>query len=197
MSYSGSPSDQQRFLRITEIMYDPAAGGAVGNEEYEYIELKNVGTATLSLQGAKFTDGILFAFPNISLPANGYVVIVKNQAAFASRHIVPASVQVLGPYDGRLSNSGEKIKLEDSTNSTILEFTFRDDWCQITDGQGFSLTIVNPANPDINSWGEKDSWRASAFYGGSPGWYDTGIVPEPGSVVINEVLAHSHAEASE
>jgi len=197
MSYPGSPSDQQRFLRITEIMYNPAAGGAVGNEEYEYIELKNVGTATLSLQGAEFTDGILFAFPNISLPANGYAVIVKNQAAFASRHIVPAGVQVLGPYDGRLSNSGEKIKLEDSTNSTILEFTFRDDWWETTDGQGFSLTVVNPANPDINSWGEKDSWRASAFYGGSPGWDDTGIVPEPGSVVINEVLAHSLAEASE
>ncbi len=35
------------------------------------------------------------------------------------------------------------------------------------------------------------------FYGGSPGWDDTGIIPEPGSVVINEVLAHAHADASD
>ena len=197
MSYPGSPSDQQRFLRITEIMYNPAEGGAFDNEEYEYIELKNIGAVPLSLNGVKFTDGILFVFPNISLPANGYVLVGKNRAAFTSRHAVPDGVQVLGPYAGWLANSGEGIKLEDSTNSTILQFTFEDAWRKITDGGGFSLTVVDAANPDLDSWGEKDSWRASAFYGGSPGWDDTGIIPEPGSVVINEVLAHSHAEAAD
>jgi hypothetical protein len=35
MSYAGSPSDQQRFLRITEIMYNPTEGGDFDNEEYE------------------------------------------------------------------------------------------------------------------------------------------------------------------
>jgi hypothetical protein len=35
------------------------------------------------------------------------------------------------------------------------------------------------------------------LYSGSPGWDDAGLVPEPGSVVINEVLAHSHAEAAD
>jgi len=197
VTYPGNPSDQQRYLRFTEIMYNPDEGGAYDNEDYEYIELKNIGTAPLLLAGVKFTEGISFSFPDISLAAGGYVVVVKNQAAFASRCTVPAGVQVLGPYDGRLSNSGENVKLEDSTNSTILEFGYGDAGREITDGQGFSLTIVNPANPDINSWGEKDSWRASAFYGGSPGWDDTGIIPEPGSVVINEVLAHAHADASD
>lgn len=61
-----------------------------------------------------------------------------------------------------------------------------------TDGDGFSLTILDPDNHDPNSWDEKDSWRASAFVGGSPTWDDTGILPDPGSVVINELLAHSH-----
>jgi len=29
-----------------------------------------------------------------------------------------------------------------------------------------SLTIINPANSDTNSWAYKDSWRASAYVGG-------------------------------
>ncbi|MHC4745540.1 MAG: LamG-like jellyroll fold domain-containing protein, partial [Planctomycetota bacterium] len=47
----------------------------------------------------------------------------------------------------------------------------------------------------MERWGDKDSWRASAYVGGSPGWDDSGIVPNPGAVVINEIMAHSHAEA--
>ncbi|MBN1818401.1 MAG: lamin tail domain-containing protein, partial [Sedimentisphaerales bacterium] len=35
-------------------------------------------------------------------------------------------------------------------------------------------------------------WRLSAQRHGSPGTDDTGQVPEPGAVVINEVLSHSH-----
>ncbi|MBN2272229.1 MAG: lamin tail domain-containing protein, partial [Sedimentisphaerales bacterium] len=46
-------------------------------------------------------------------------------------------------------------------------------------------------------WGEKDSWRASAYSGGSPGRDDSGIVPNPGEIVINEVLAHSHGIAAD
>ncbi|MBN2269174.1 MAG: lamin tail domain-containing protein [Sedimentisphaerales bacterium] len=41
-------------------------------------------------------------------------------------------------------------------------------------------------------WNAKDSWRPSAYPLGSPGWDDSGIVPNPGDVVINEVLAHAH-----
>jgi hypothetical protein len=44
-----------------------------------------------------------------------------------------------------------------------------------------------------NPWDEKSSWRLSAARLGSPGTDDTGQVPEPGAVVINEVLSHSHA----
>jgi hypothetical protein len=41
-------------------------------------------------------------------------------------------------------------------------------------------------------WDDKSYWRPSATKGGSPGTGDGGIVPELGSVVINEVLSHSH-----
>ncbi|MBN1391858.1 MAG: lamin tail domain-containing protein, partial [Sedimentisphaerales bacterium] len=34
-----------------------------------------------------------------------------------------------------------------------------------------------------------------AYIDGSPGWDDSGIIPNPGAIVINEVMSHSHAEA--
>lgn len=45
------------------------------------------------------------------------------------------------------------------------------------------------------SWSDKDMWRPSAVYGGTPGRGETAQeqLPLPGSIVINEVLAHSHA----
>ena len=193
VTYQGDPSDQQKYLRITELMYNPAEGDVFDSQEYEYIELKNIGTAPLPLTGVKFTDGISFNLPGITLAAGGYIVVVKNQAAFTSRYIVPADVQVLGPYDGQLSNSGENIKLEDSTNSTILEFDYEDGWYDITDGMDFSLTTIDPASAEPNQWDSKSSWRPSANPGGSPGWDDTEQIPVLGEVVINELLAHSHA----
>jgi hypothetical protein len=44
----------------------------------------------------------------------------------------------------------------------------------------------------VNSWGKKDSWRASAYVNGSPGWDDSGIIPNPGAIVVSEVMSHSH-----
>jgi hypothetical protein len=194
LTYPGNPSDQQRYLRITEMMYhpsDPCDGGIYRSEEYEYVELKNIGTAPLSLEGVKFTEGILFDFPNIDLPAGAHIVVAKNQDAFSSRHVLPPSILVLGPYEGQLSNRGERIKLEDYTNSTILEYSYKDGWYDITDGEGFSLTLIDPVNAELDNWDQKDSWRTSAYLGGSPGADDSGFIPGPGAVVINELLANS------
>ena len=121
------------------------------------------------------------------------MVVVKNLAAF--EHQYGTGVNIAGQYTGSLENAGERIRLEDALGQTILDFEYRDGWREITDGNGFSLTIINPADPNINHWGQKDYWRASVYWGGSPGWDDSGILPNPGDVVINEVLAHSHAAA--
>ncbi|UCF16178.1 MAG: lamin tail domain-containing protein, partial [Phycisphaerales bacterium] len=67
----------------------------------------------------------------------------------------------------------------------------------IADGEGFSLTAIDPGEPDTFAWGEKDFWRASANSGGSPGRDDSGLVPDPGAVVINEIMARPHDNASD
>jgi hypothetical protein len=176
-------------LRITEIMYNPPEP----NEEF--IELKNIGSETINLNLVSFTDGINFTFPNVELAAGQYTVVVRNRSVFEARH--GRNINIAGQYSGRLDNAGERITLEDTIGRTILDFSYKDGWRSLTDGEGFSLTIIDPANNDLSSWGEKDSWRPSAYASGSPGEDDSGIIPNPSAVVINEVLAHSHAEASD
>jgi hypothetical protein len=178
-------------LRITEIMYHPQDTNDANDPNTEFIELKNIGPNTLNLNLVSFTNGIDFTFSaDANVSAGGYIVVVKDQNVFESRYPTFSGV-VAGEYTGRLSNAGERIELQDAVGQTILSFRYEDGWRAITDGDGFSLTIIDPNNSDTNSWSEKDSWRASAYIGGSPGWDDSGIIPNPGAIVINEVLAHS------
>ena len=176
-------------LRITEIMYNPRESNT------EYIELKNIGAETINLNLAKFTNGIDFTFPNLELAPNEYVVVVQDHNAFETRY--GKAMNIAGQYSGRLDNAGERIRLEDAIGQMILDFDYKDGWHAITDGDGFSLTIMDSVSTTPYSWNDKDSWRASAYLGGSPGTDDSGIIPKPGAVVINEVLAHSHAGAAD
>ena len=182
-------------LRITEIMYHPVDTGDPQDPVKEFIELTNISGSTIDLFDVQFTNGIRFTFPRMSLAPGGFTVVVADMAAFQSEY--GTGVNVAGQYEGRLDNSGERIRLADALDRTILDFRYKDGWRPTTDGGGFSLTLIDASNPDPNSWGLKDSWRASAMQGGSPGWDDSGLIPNPGAVVINEVLAHSHAEAAD
>jgi len=177
------------LLRITEIMYNPT------DPNEEFIELQNIGAETINLNMVSFTNGIDFTFPNIELAAGEYTVVVQNRNIFEARH--GTNINIAGQYSGKLDNAGERIELMDAIGRTILNFRYENGWSDITDGDDFSLTIIDAMNPDPNSWNEKDSWRPSAYAGGSPGQDDSGIIPNPGAIVINEVLAHAHAEASD
>jgi len=183
-------------LRITEIMYHPRETGDPNDPNEEYIELKNIGTEAINLNLVKFTNGIDFTFGDFELGAGELAVVVRDRSAFEAQY--PAFPGVIaGEYSGSLDNAGEEIDLEDALGAKIHDFDYDDDWRPHTDGDGFSLTIINPLNPDPNSWDEKDSWRASVYVGGSPGSDDSGILPNPGAIAINEIMAHSHAAASD
>ncbi len=171
VTYIGNPSEAQRYLRITEIMYHPAQGGSFNEEEYEFIELKNIGSIELLLDGISFTDGIVYQFPPAEariLQPGEYLILPANQTAFAERYDTAGLNLATGEYVGLLSNGGEPVKLEDALNNTILSFEYDDDWYDVTDGGGYSLTVIDP-NAAIDSWGVKASWRAGALTGGSPG----------------------------
>jgi len=150
-------------LRITEIMYHPQD---TGDPNEEYIKLKNIGTEPLSLNLVKFTHGIDFTFPDNDLASEQTLVIVKDLEVFKTRY--GTDIHVAGQYSGKLSNNGERIRLEDAVGQTVLDFEYSDSWYSATDGRGYSLTIIDAAQTDPKSWHEKHAWRVSVDQGGSP-----------------------------
>ncbi|HIJ67186.1 MAG TPA: lamin tail domain-containing protein, partial [Planctomycetes bacterium] len=158
---------------------------------HEFVELKNIGSEAINLNWVSFSDGIDFTFGSMQLNPCEYTVVAKDPNQFKARY--GTGVNIAGTFTGSLDNAGEKIVLIDAIGRTILEFDYSDDWFDITDGDGFSLTVRDPNNADPNDWDDKKTWRPSATVGGSPGWDDTGTIPQLGAIVINEILAHSHA----
>jgi hypothetical protein len=192
-SFAGAPSPAQRYLRITEIMYNPSPLTSVTNDEqqFEYVELKNISTnVTLNLNGVRFTNGICFNFTGsavTNLSPGQTVLLVRNQSAFTARY--GGGFAIAGQFTGALDNGGETLRLEDAAGEKILEFAFNDKWYPITDGLGFSLVIADE-NAPWYTWGQKASWRASGNINGSPGLADP---PPPAfsPIVVNEVLTHT------
>jgi len=183
-------------LRVTELMYNPAEAPpeeGIDNNEFEFIELKNTGNETLDLSGVSLTEGVRFDFAGgdvTTLGPGGFVLVVRNRQAFLSRYGQGFAGIIAGEYEGRLSNSGETVTLEDYWNGTIAEFTYSDGpgWPIEADGPGHSLVPLASAIPDqpFGSLNYGGNWRASAYIGGSPGADD----PEPiATLVINEFLA--------
>jgi len=178
-------------LRIGELMYHPPGD----DEEMEFIELWNSGGATLDLSGAAFINGVSIVLPqDLSLAPDERVVLVHFdpggatvedqllRARFLETYQLDESTPLIGPYSGRLDNSGERLHLVDALGGTILDFRYEDGgaWPGRPDGRGSSLELDNPAG-DAS---DPATWRASYEYGGTPGRASLGPVLD---IVINEV----------
>src|SRR4029453_1466885 len=141
---------------VTEIMYhpeNPLLGDQYNADDFEFIELENVGSQPIDLAGFHFTKGINFTFPADagSLAPDEMVVLVKNRAAFEIVYGTEG-IRIGGEYSGNLSNAGEELALEGPLNEPILDFTYDDAWVPETDGLKHSLVIVDASSP-LSTWG--------------------------------------------
>ncbi|MCL4296496.1 MAG: lamin tail domain-containing protein [Anaerolineae bacterium] len=153
--------EQKSRVAVTEIMYNPIEGN-----NYEFIELKNIGDGDLNLAGMFFDEGIEFTFPpgQPPLAPGGLLVLVHNATAFAERY---PGVAVGGVYQGKLSNQGEKVTMRDASGQAVLSVSYDDEngWPFSPDGRGDSLVIVDAAGDLENP----QNWRASSNPNGTPG----------------------------
>ena len=187
-------------LAITEIHYNPyradafekVAGAGLtvprsfdNPDDFEFIEIHNISGEALNLDGVYFTTGIGFTFGPTTIPAGGYVVVVKDLEAFSVRY---PSVTPAGAFSGSLDNGGETLVLQSASAGPILTFNYDDSgqWPGRADGNGSSLELINTAGSYLDS----QNWRPSSEFNGSPGTSGTG--PD-GRIVINEVLSHTGA----
>jgi len=171
LSTPSTPTPAQQSLRLTEIMFDPPAGGAFAAGEYEYLELMNTGLIPLAVTGARFTEGITFAFGEMTLAPQQRVLLVKNPAAFAARY--GPSPAIAGTYTGSLDNSGERIRLEDHLGEEVLDYRYEGTWFPATHGN--ASLVIRQADGPWDTWSNQASWNASAA-NGSPGSADAALV---------------------
>ncbi len=190
-------------LRITEVMYNPAPPAANSywtSDDFEFIEIANMGAYTVDLSGVTLDDGVYFTFSDSAtnetylLAPGERVAIVSDLFAFRSRY--GDEVYVAGQYFGSLDNAGERVRLRDGASDTIVRFTYNDarEWPQAADGAGHSLVPLD-SNPAAQASGAGDyggNWRASTLIHGSPGEADPSS-PSAGpiGVLLNEIAAHT------
>ena len=197
LQYYVHPPATAANLAITEINYNPYPATAAEalqftTQQFEFVELRNVGTGMIDLTDARFTGGITFAFTgaaSVALAPGQHVLLVNDAAAFAARY--GSGLPVVGQFggglgEGELDNGGETLRLEDRSGGVIREFTYGDSgaWPGRADGVGSTLEIVDPAG-DASL---PENWRSSYKYLGTPG---AASVAPATDVVVNEVLSHT------
>ncbi len=163
---------------INELMYHPADGGD------EFIELYNISDSAVLLYDSEnpknaweFTDGVSYTFPTgVTMPAHGFMLIVKiDPDEFRATYDLSDSVPIYGPYDGKLSNGGERVALArpDQPDGEVIPFIVvdavtyddSDPWPTAPDGDGPSLERLSPEHYG----NDPSNWSSSAENGGSPG----------------------------
>lgn len=165
-------------LVISELMVHPADAtpaelaalnvASIDADQFEFIEFLNIGTNPVDLANATFDTGITYTFSSTTLAPGARLILVRNPAAFAARY---PGVTVFGTYGGGLSNSGERLLLLSSGGQIILDIDYLTDatWPAETDGDGYSLTLKNPATSPS---GLGANWRVSTAINGSPSGTD-------------------------
>lgn len=172
-------------LRITEIHYHPSDEGLVLGDEYEFIEIRNTGSAELDLTNVGFSEGIEYTFPKgAKIAAGGFIVLAAAPDRFEERY----DFDPFGSYKGKLNNSGEVLVLSDLPAKSVIDSASYSDasgWPAGADGGGYSLV------PSSSSKDAAKSWRASFRMHGSPGKSDVGVA------LISEVSTHTDPPASD
>ncbi|MEM7384912.1 MAG: lamin tail domain-containing protein [Verrucomicrobiota bacterium] len=191
VTFQGGAPDLSPFegqLAISEIMFHPSEAteeekaAGFSTEDFEYLELQNIGDAVVPLDELRLTKGVDYDFSSsekTSLAAGEVFLLAKNREAFAFRYGADPGAD--GEYGGaNLANGGERLKLSFGAGAGLIDFEYNDEspWPVSPDGEGYSLVLVNPAAP-----GEPASWEASEEIGGTPGQpeeLEGGVVVKPG-----------------
>ncbi|MFZ1704139.1 MAG: plastocyanin/azurin family copper-binding protein [Saprospiraceae bacterium] len=142
-------------LVVSELSYNPPESGT---DSLEYIELRNVGNQPLHLLNYKFTRGIEFTFPDLTLAKDSFLVLAGNLGAFQNVFNKPA----IQWNSGAFSNGGERVTITDSLANVVIDFTYANvaPWPSSSDGtngEGRSIELCGPgADPNVGS-----NWKVS------------------------------------
>lgn len=161
---------------FNEIMYHPAEA----EPSMEWLELHNAMSVNLDLSNWSIDGGIEFRFPEGTvIPGGGYLVVSINPAALKA---ATGATNIIGPFTGRLGNSGEKLELRNNNLRRMDEVFYGTSggWPVAADGAGVSLAKRSIQQPS----GTANNWVASAQIGGTPGTLNFPTSVAPSNLVL-------------
>ncbi|MCF7708165.1 MAG: lamin tail domain-containing protein [Verrucomicrobia bacterium] len=178
--YAPTVGDAKTNLVISEIMYHPPALNGYDGDEFEFLELRNIGHNTINLGGLQLIDGIEYTFPlDTSLEPGGFFLLVENAELFGIRY---PDVHIDGVFTKNLGNAGDIITLFHPHEGALWSIEYGDDppWPVTADGLGFSLVLDDP---------QKMTFKAGSHYLGTPGAENQ---PTPfKDILITEILSNT------
>ena len=154
---------------IHEIMYHRAPlsqqGEPVTRRDEEWIELYNRGEAPVDLSGWQLVDAVSFSFPDgTTLEPGGFLVLSGDAEALLDEH---PDIAVVGDWEGRLDNRGERLLLLDAAGNPADELRYHDGgrWPSAADGGGSSLELRDPwaDNAAPEAWTASDESARTAW----------------------------------
>lgn len=169
-------------LIMSELFYnDPSAG-----DNYEFIEITNIGSVPIELGGLKFTSGIDYLFHEYSLLPGKSISIARNKDSCTKVFNMP----FLGPFAGEMDNKGEKIDLVNSYSQSIDSLRYKSDWVKETNGQGASIQVktthLSSVQNDLFSSWYADNRKEFSFQKGNKIWATPDENP-PSLLAIEEI----------
>jgi len=168
---------------INEINYNVSASFDAG----EWVEIYNPNLVSYDISNWRLKDANntpYFAIPNgTTLPPQGYLVICANTTKFHSKF--PNITNYIGNLPFDLSNTGEPVRLTNSSNSLIdyVYYSNTTPWPPQPNGTGPTLELKK-FTLDNNA---AANWRASATTGGTPGLPNSPVTKP--DVFVNEFMA--------
>lgn len=146
---------------FNEIHYHPATN----EPAMEWVELHNLMAVNVDLSRWSIRNGIDYKFPEGSvIPGGGYLIVAASPGVLQSTLTL---TNVLGPFTGRLANSGETLELVNASQRIMDRISYGVDgrWPVAPDGSGVSLA---KRHENLAS-AEPANWTSSALPGGTPG----------------------------
>ena len=164
---------------INELMYDSISG----NDDDQYVELYNRGTNAINLSGWQLVGGVTFAFPSITIPTNGYMVVGRNVANLFAKYPNLNAANCIGNYNGKFSHNGEYLALtmpaehkvtgtNGVTVTNIINIVVNDltcgtggRWGEWSGGGGSSLELIDPNGDNrlAANWADSDDSQKSVW----------------------------------
>jgi hypothetical protein len=179
---------------ISEIMFNPL-GGRVADE---WVELQNVGSDLINLAGWHFTRGLDFTFPNVSLPAGGYLVVAADLAAFRAQY--PGVTNVVGGWTGRLANNDETLELATALGEVVnrVHYASEGDWARRERGHGADVVTSltrNGTTATVTLFGHNFTANDRVLISGAdqPQYNGMFVVNSPSSAAFNITVSGTPA----